>query len=205
MNANFSAWSKDDASSEEQIDPSFARHQDDFTSVTVDDVTAAAVANANGSSSKQEGDTKEEVEAARLAAEIQRQHEEQSSQEKGVGGPIRTNHGHVSTSPLDDTNRRVRPVSNTKRAAQNRNAQKAFRQRKEKYIKDLEATAAEVTQLKQTIEELRAENLQLRDYTLVLQSRVIELSPSNHAGGNNAELAGVPTPPVVFNNKVFEK
>lgn len=71
-----------------------------------------------------------------------------------------------------------RIVSDTKRAAQNRNAQKAFRVRKEKYLKELEATAAEVSQLQKTIEELRLENLQLRDYTLALQSRLIELSPN---------------------------
>lgn len=71
-----------------------------------------------------------------------------------------------------------RVLSNTKRAAQNRSAQKAFRQRKEKYIKDLEATAAQVADLHKTIEELRQENLQLRDYTLALQSRLIELSPN---------------------------
>lgn len=71
-----------------------------------------------------------------------------------------------------------RNLSTTKRAAQNRNAQKAFRQRREKYVKDLETTAAEVAELHKTIEELRQENLQLRDYTLALQSRLIELSPS---------------------------
>lgn len=75
-----------------------------------------------------------------------------------------------------------RPVSTTKRAAQNRNAQKAFRQRREKYVKELEATAAEVAELHKTIEELRQENLQLRDYTLALQSRLIELSPNVTVG-----------------------
>lgn len=71
-----------------------------------------------------------------------------------------------------------RTVSTTKRAAQNRNAQKAFRQRREIYVKELEATAAEVAELHKTIEELRQENLQLRDYTLALQLRLIELSPN---------------------------
>lgn len=71
-----------------------------------------------------------------------------------------------------------RAVSTTKRAAQNRNAQKAFRQRREIYVKELEATAAEVAELHKTIEELRQENLQLRDYTLALQLRLIELSPN---------------------------
>lgn len=75
-----------------------------------------------------------------------------------------------------------RALSSTKRAAQNRNAQKAFRQRREKYIKELEATASEVAELHKTIEELRQENLQLRDYTLALQSRLIELSPNVNVG-----------------------
>lgn len=92
----------------------------------------------------------------------------------------------AAVSPKDDKSPAEQPrekparrsVSNTKRAAQNRNAQKAFRQRREKYVKELEATAAEVAELHKTIEELRQENLQLRDYTLALQSRLIELSPN---------------------------
>lgn len=79
------------------------------------------------------------------------------------------------TSPKEGTGRRM--LSGTKRAAQNRNAQKAFRQRREKYVKELEATAAEVPELHKTIEELRRENIQLRDYTLALQSRLIEMTP----------------------------
>lgn len=68
-----------------------------------------------------------------------------------------------------------RPVLTTKRAAQNRNAQRAFRQRKEKYIKELEIRAAEADELRKNLNDVRQENLQLRDYTLVLQSKVIEL------------------------------
>ncbi|KAK6458586.1 uncharacterized protein RJT20DRAFT_131752 [Scheffersomyces xylosifermentans] len=100
-----------------------------------------------------------------------------------------------------------RVVSGTKRAAQNRSAQRAFRQRKEKYIKDLEAKAAEADILKQTIEDMRTENLQLRDYTLALQSRVIELSPgSGHQlpGASDSSVVIPPPPPAVFNSsKVY--
>lgn len=78
-----------------------------------------------------------------------------------------------------------RPLSTTRRAAQNRSAQKAFRQRKERYIKDLEAQATEVRALKQTIEDLRAENLRLRDYTIALQGRIIELGSDGY--NNQAE------------------
>lgn len=80
-----------------------------------------------------------------------------------------------------------RNVSTTKRAAQNRNAQKAFRQRRDKYVKELEATAAQVAELHKTIEELRQENLNLRDYTLVLQSRVIELTPNVNVNNSHAQ------------------
>lgn len=71
-----------------------------------------------------------------------------------------------------------KPVSTTKRAAQNRNAQKAFRIRREKYVKDLEETAIQVVELQKTVEQLRQENHQLREYTMVLQSRLMELSPA---------------------------
>lgn len=86
-----------------------------------------------------------------------------------------------------DGNQSRRPLSTTRRAAQNRSAQKAFRQRKERYIKDLETQAAEVKGLKQTIDELRTENLRLRDYTIALQSRIIELgsdSFNQHSDSN---------------------
>lgn len=69
-------------------------------------------------------------------------------------------------------------LTGTKRAAQNRNSQRAFRKRKEKYVKELEATAAEVGQLQKTIEELRRENHELRDYTMALQSEVLKLTHS---------------------------
>lgn len=101
-------------------------------------------------------------------------------------------------SPDTASSYRNRPVSGTKRAAQNRSAQKAFRQRKDRYVKELEQLFQENKQLKQTIEELRAENLQLRDYTIMLQSRIIEYQPNNL--NQNHE---VPAPPVMFNNKIF--
>jgi hypothetical protein len=65
-------------------------------------------------------------------------------------------------------------LSNTKRAKQNRDAQRAFRQRKEVYIKDLEKKVDELKDAKLTIDNLKRENLELRDYILTLQSRLIE-------------------------------
>lgn len=84
--------------------------------------------------------------------------------------------------------RNGRPLSGTKRAAQNRMAQRAFRQRKEIYIKDLEERAKEVDALKQTIENLKEENTQLRNYSLALQAKLIE-------------QPDVPSPPNVFNTR----
>ncbi|CAI5756574.1 unnamed protein product [Candida verbasci] len=103
-------------------------------------------------------------------------------------------------SPQDSTKLRKynhRPISTTKRAQQNRSAQRAFRQRKEKYIQDLEIKARECEELKQQLEELRIENTQLRDYTLALQSKLISV---NSTGNNNS----IPAPPASF-NKIYEK
>lgn len=91
--------------------------------------------------------------------------------------------------PVDqpmNPSRRTRPLSQSKRAMQNRAAQRAFRQRKELYIKDLESKVSELKQIKDTMEALRSENQELRDYILALQSRWI-----NQPGG-------VPTPPAVY-------
>ncbi|BFZ61345.1 hypothetical protein YB2330_002410 [Saitoella coloradoensis] len=52
--------------------------------------------------------------------------------------------------------------SNTKRAAQNRAAQKAFRVRREKYVRDLESKASEFEALKERVRELEEENRRLR-------------------------------------------
>ena len=86
--------------------------------------------------------------------------------------------------PMNTRNRR--PLSQSKRAQQNRAAQRAFRQRKELYIKDLEAKVQELKSAKEAMEALRTENQELRDYILALQSRWI-----NQPGG-------VPTPPAVY-------
>ncbi|KAK9334140.1 hypothetical protein V1520DRAFT_330414 [Lipomyces starkeyi] len=90
--------------------------------------------------------------------------------------------------PVGECSKNGRQLSTTKRAAQNRAAQRAFRQRKECYIKDLEAKVLELKSTKETIDSLRQENLQLRDYILALQSRLIE----------QPGVGGVPTPPAVY-------
>lgn len=77
----------------------------------------------------------------------------------------------------DPPSRGRKVVSGTRRAAQNRNAQKAFRQRREKYVKDLEATSAQMEEMKKKMQKLEQENAQLREYTVALQTRLIQLNP----------------------------
>ncbi|KAL8862335.1 MAG: hypothetical protein Q9178_001344 [Gyalolechia marmorata] len=67
-----------------------------------------------------------------------------------------------------------RELSTSKRAAQNRAAQRAFRQRKEGHIKQLETQVKDYNTLSESFKTLQAENYQLRDYIISLQSRLIE-------------------------------
>ncbi|KAF7188753.1 putative transcription factor kapC [Pseudocercospora fuligena] len=67
-----------------------------------------------------------------------------------------------------------RELSTSKRAAQNRAAQRAFRQRKEGYIKKLEEQVKEFQTMEQNYKTLQNENYQLREYILGLQSRLLE-------------------------------
>ncbi|KAK3117083.1 hypothetical protein LTR53_001888 [Teratosphaeriaceae sp. CCFEE 6253] len=69
-----------------------------------------------------------------------------------------------------------RELSTSKRAAQNRAAQRAFRQRKEGYIKKLEEQVKEFQNMEQNYRTLQSENYQLREYILNLQSRLLESS-----------------------------
>ncbi|KAI7863600.1 hypothetical protein BDF14DRAFT_1842503 [Spinellus fusiger] len=69
-----------------------------------------------------------------------------------------------------------RPVIPSKRAAQNRAAQKAFRQRREQYVKDLEKRSTEMDNWKEELEELRNENMQLRETISMLEQRLAEVS-----------------------------
>ncbi|KAH0543722.1 hypothetical protein FGG08_002038 [Glutinoglossum americanum] len=67
-----------------------------------------------------------------------------------------------------------RELSTSKRAAQNRAAQRAFRQRKEGHIKKLEEQVRDLHALEENYKAIQAENYQLRDYIINLQSRLIE-------------------------------
>jgi bZIP transcription factor len=69
-----------------------------------------------------------------------------------------------------------RVLASSKRAAQNRAAQRAFRQRKERYIKSLEQKATEYDLSSGIIQDLRKENIYLRDYVVRLQNEVDSLN-----------------------------
>lgn len=67
-----------------------------------------------------------------------------------------------------------RELSTSKRAAQNRAAQRAFRQRKEGYIRKLEDRVKDYEVMEENYKVLQAENYQLREYIIGLQSRLID-------------------------------
>ncbi|KAK4231335.1 putative transcription factor kapC [Podospora fimiseda] len=69
-----------------------------------------------------------------------------------------------------------RELSQSKRAAQNRAAQRAFRQRKEGYIKKLESQVRDFEELQNSWKNMEAENFALREYVIALQSRLIEVA-----------------------------
>ncbi|KAI9736347.1 MAG: hypothetical protein M1834_001233 [Cirrosporium novae-zelandiae] len=82
--------------------------------------------------------------------------------------------GNDNNSGGDGRKTGKRELSTSKRAAQNRAAQRAFRQRKEGYIKKLEEQVRDYSMLSENFKTLQAENYQLRDYIINLQSRLIE-------------------------------
>ncbi|KAL9104632.1 MAG: hypothetical protein Q9163_000436 [Psora crenata] len=95
-----------------------------------------------------------------------------------------------------------RELSNSKRAAQNRAAQRAFRQRKEGHIKTLENQVREFNTLNNSYKAIQAENYTLREYVISLQGRLLEAQGEyppppahidlqahrNNTAGNNAPV-----------------
>ncbi|KAH8173149.1 bZIP transcription factor domain-containing protein [Sarocladium implicatum] len=77
--------------------------------------------------------------------------------------------------PSGDGRKAKRELSQSKRAAQNRAAQRAFRQRKEGYIKKLEQQVREYAEIEESIKSTQNENEALRDYVAHLQSRLLEV------------------------------
>ncbi|KAI5463244.1 hypothetical protein BGZ63DRAFT_402576 [Mariannaea sp. PMI_226] len=74
-----------------------------------------------------------------------------------------------------DGRKAKRELSQSKRAAQNRAAQRAFRQRKEGYIKKLEQQVREFLEMEQSFKDMQSENYALREYVIHLQSRLLDL------------------------------
>ncbi|CAG8630270.1 7937_t:CDS:1, partial [Acaulospora colombiana] len=91
-----------------------------------------------------------------------------------------------------------RPLTNSKRAAQNRAAQRAFRQRKDRYIKDLEAKAKDLDAVKKQLETLQKENDALQQTIRRLEAENAKLKGEDISddegrqvfGGNNSNGAG---------------
>lgn len=70
----------------------------------------------------------------------------------------------------------TRVVIPSKRAAQNRAAQRAFRQRRDKYVKDLEQKVKEMESWPEEMERLREENKRLRESVTALEQRLAQVS-----------------------------
>ncbi|KAL5625375.1 hypothetical protein BROUX41_005435 [Berkeleyomyces rouxiae] len=76
---------------------------------------------------------------------------------------------------IDGRHRAKRELSTTKRAAQNRAAQRAFRQRKENHIRKLEVENANYALMEKRWKEIEAENHSLREYCVHIQRRLLDL------------------------------
>lgn len=68
-----------------------------------------------------------------------------------------------------------RTLTNSKRAAQNRAAQRAFRQRKDKYIKDLEAKAKDLDSTKKQLDNLLKERAEMAQTIKNLKAEIAKL------------------------------
>ncbi|KAI0013127.1 hypothetical protein F4779DRAFT_642486 [Xylariaceae sp. FL0662B] len=83
--------------------------------------------------------------------------------------------GHDPDDSMADGRKAKRELSQSKRAAQNRAAQRAFRQRKEHYIKKLEQQVREYAEMEQSYKAIQNDNYALREYVIQLQSRLLDL------------------------------
>jgi len=103
-----------------------------------------------------------------------------------------------------------RELSMSKRAAQNRAAQRAFRQRKEQYIHTLKSQVQNYEQMATNYKSLEKENLILREYIIQLQSRLLEsghrdmipTAPPEVARGSAAPSSSVIPPPLPHNDEL---
>ncbi|KAH6616587.1 hypothetical protein C7974DRAFT_47852 [Boeremia exigua] len=125
-------------------------------------------------------------------------------QQPHTGGPQQhidpaiagSQHYMSQADPNDDPEGRKgrRELSTSKRAAQNRAAQRAFRQRKEEYIKQLKDQVKEFQHLCELYKTLQGENYQLRDYIINLQSRLLETQGEVPPAPAGVDLSNRPHP-----------
>ncbi|KAM0721249.1 hypothetical protein Q7P37_003537 [Cladosporium fusiforme] len=100
--------------------------------------------------------------------------------DSNVTGPHQSSYRAMSNDTAGDDNlsaearKSKRELSTSKRAAQNRAAQRAFRQRKEGYIRELEEKVKQFESMENDFRGLQEENHQLREYILNLQSQLLE-------------------------------
>lgn len=130
--------------------------------------------------------------------------QDDSSEPPSGGDPGLSSNTADSTGKGDasQANSGGRILATTKRAAQNRAAQRAFRQRKERYIKSLEQKATEYDLSAGIIQDLRKENIYLRDYVVRLQNEVDSLNTelgrapmfATPAGQRNSQTAQSQSP-----------
>ncbi|KAL7628902.1 hypothetical protein AAE478_000418 [Parahypoxylon ruwenzoriense] len=83
--------------------------------------------------------------------------------------------GHDPDDSVTDGRKAKRELSQSKRAAQNRAAQRAFRQRKEHYIKKLEQQVRDYGEMELSFKAIQNDNYALREYVIQLQSRLLDL------------------------------
>ncbi|CAK7227753.1 hypothetical protein SCUCBS95973_006650 [Sporothrix curviconia] len=90
-----------------------------------------------------------------------------------------------------------RELSTSKRAAQNRAAQRAFRQRKEGYIKKLEKQVQDFAEMENSYKITQSENYALREYIIHLQSRLLDAKAELPQPPANLNLAAPGMPPIM--------
>jgi hypothetical protein len=140
------------------------------------DVTKVAQAAQAAGAVEADADADESTDSANMAAVVAAATAATAAAQAGGAEPeepqqvVQTGEAEVDASLLPlRVNNRGRPLQTTKRAAQNRAAQRAFRQRKEQYIKELES---EVKESKESLDELEKNYHQLREYAIKLSYRL---------------------------------
>ncbi|KAJ9142840.1 hypothetical protein NKR19_g7057 [Coniochaeta hoffmannii] len=101
---------------------------------------------------------------------------------------------------MADGRKAKRELSQSKRAAQNRAAQRAFRQRKELYIKKLEQEVRDYAEMEANFKAMQTENYALRQYVISLQSRLLDAHGEYPQPPPGLSLAPHHPPPAASNN-----